>query len=177
MPETIRLNREIVVDLLNSGSDNINPALIREAAAALILTDRNNVRFDEFVKTNDEVSSDIRDFIYGVIGAVEATSAEQQNLWAEITENGSKNGVWGGKRNSYLVTVGWIVNMPVCINIRNVTVKGHDILFYHSTSRVVDNNMVKTWLKNFLPSTARDGDQINQTDVTNFHNIFPRSKS
>lgn len=115
----------------------------------------------------------LENYLQGVIGAVEATDCERHYLWREETQEYGHE--WKSQLFGYGRHIGNVGDMPVCVSLLCQTVRGHKLLFYHATSRVVDHQMIRDWLDRVMPATARRPDgSINKTDAMNFHNIFPR---
>lgn len=110
---------------------------------------------------------EMTEFLSGVVGAIEATSFEQHCLWEKYTEYGVS---WDQINPGLLERVGELADMPVCISLFKVKIGGETILFYHATSQVVDHRMIRQWLEDNLPASARrEDDRINHTDANNSH--------
>ena len=62
--------------------------------------------------------------------------------------------------------IGKIAEFPVCIEIHFQVIDGKNILFYEACSRVVDYDMVTTWLKDNYKSKTRIWNAMN------FHNAL-----
>lgn len=126
--------------------------------------------------TKLEPTAEDRTFLDGCVGAVEATSEEYHHcyqVWDEYRKAG--DGPWKENLSGILPTVGFIAEFPVCISLRTAHLGPHKILFYHATSRLVDHDMIRDWLKLALPKSAiRDDGYINHSDATNFTNVIPR---
>lgn len=130
-------------------------------------------------------SQEVSDYLYGVVGVVEATSAEKQELWMNYAEEVPSQWrrkeepcrfKWDSARSGYLPCVGRIGDRPVCISIYVDVVAGHRLLFWHATSELVDYALIEEWLTTSLPRSAFQGDSayLNRTDATNFTNVFNR---
>ena len=64
-------------------------------------------------------------------------------------------------------------DMQVCISLKKATVDGRLICFYHATSRFVDHDMIKAWIKKWAPASAYDESGcLNHADSMNFHNVL-----
>lgn len=117
------------------------------------------------------VSDDIRSYLEGVVGVVEANSFESMCLWQRWQEMGKS---WVSTGHGYLATVGHLGDMPVCISILTATVDGEKILFIDPTSQVVDYRMVEEWLKTHVVTALRDDGYLNRADAMNFSNVLGR---
>lgn len=115
-------------------------------------------------------------FLDGVVGCVEANSNERSNLWERNSKReDDRKKTWEENSSGLGVCVGIIGDFQVYISMTTAVIDGQKILFYDGTSRVVDHEMIRSWLKDCLPKTAFDGDKLNNTDAQNFHCVF-RSK-
>lgn len=129
---------------------------------------------DKYQSTSNKmvgVSDEIRAYLNGVVGIVEANSFEKMCLWREWNDMGKS---WVPTVHGYLATVGNVGDMPVCISILTETVEGQKILFWDATSRVVDHQMIEEWLKTIVTSALKEDGYLNKTDAMNFHNVFQR---
>jgi len=128
----------------------------------------------------DQQQAEIAKYLEGIVGVVEATRFEKHALWREYhyqPREGFARYEWKDTGGGYFITVGHVVESPVCISIETSTVNGHKLLFWHATSQMVDHVMIDNWLKDNLPQSARQAHNpqyLNQSDPTNFHNVFPR---
>lgn len=133
---------------------------------------------------NDE---QMRAFLEGVVGAVEADSYTYHSLWLRYADEAEKYGgdkdsrtrySWDSRNDGLITCVGTIGDMQVWLNLRTATVGGYKLLFYYSSGTFTDHRMVEAWLRNNLPETARGGypGGYNHTDATNFCNIFFRKE-
>lgn len=131
------------------------------------------------LSANDD---EMRKFLAGVVGVVEATREEQHQIWARWASSSpdkrpeDKHRLeWSTEGSqSMLVNAGELAGHPVWLSLYVVSVGRHRLLFYHATSQVTDSRIVDAWLKQTMPKTAFDGDRLNSTDATNFHNVLPR---
>ena len=112
---------------------------------------------------NAELGDHIKEYLSGVVGAVEASSYESLCLWQEYRDR--KN--WKQALSGYGITIGFLADMPVCISLMMVEVDGHKLLFWHATSQVVDHRMIDKWFDAHLSGVRR-------VDAQNFHNALPR---
>ncbi len=113
--------------------------------------------------SSPRVEQDMVDFFAGVVGAVEANGYERLKLWEEYQKEWEED-----SRGGPLITVGQLAEMPVCIALNKVKVRGHSILLWEPTSQVVDHRLIKAWLLTHLPKDTR------REDAMNFHNALPR---
>ncbi|OWZ90387.1 hypothetical protein B9J07_27765 [Sinorhizobium sp. LM21] len=120
-------------------------------------------------KTSDEVKT----YLEGVTGIVEANSFETMCLWRTWTDNKKS---WVSTGHGYGPTVGTLAGMPVCISILTATVEGEKILFIDPTSQVVDHRLIEIWLKLNVPSALRKDGYLNKTDAMNFSNVLATAK-
>jgi hypothetical protein len=124
------------------------------------------------------VDEEMRKFLEGVIGCVEADGYAQHMLWHQYHHKPHFDQppmTWEQGRSGLCEIVGYVADMPVNVSLYVNVVDGHRILFYDAVSRVVDHEMVREWLDKVLPDSARRPDgYINNTDATNFSNILPR---
>ena len=114
-----------------------------------------------------EPDEELKNFLDGVVGVVEATGYEKLALWQEWHVADKRPWIQG--RSGLSEQIGTVAGLPVCLSLLVDTVNGHRILFWEATSRVVDYEMARRWLDHVLPPTAK-----NRTDAMNFHNAFPR---
>lgn len=132
-------------------------------------------------------ADEMRNFLDGVVGVVEASSYERHMLWIEYSETALKHGcaisnksrrfTWESGRSGLMEIVGKIDDRPVCVTLWVDTIDDQKILFVDPTSQVVDHQMIEKWLKGTLPATAiREDGYINRSDPMNFCNVFPRPK-
>jgi len=120
-----------------------------------------------------ETDDEIKKFLEGIVGAVEASSFEELCIWQEYTQE--LNYSWKQNCSGYLEYVGLFHSRPICINLRTSVVNGHKILFWEATSQLVDYKMIDKWMEKNLPKSARHSDgRLNKTDAMNFCNILPR---
>ncbi len=117
------------------------------------------------------ISEEMKQFLEGVVGIVEANSFEKMCLWKENQDQMKYE--WKENNLGYLPTIGELAGMPVVLSLFTADVNGHKLLFYHPTSQVVDWRQIEAWLQLNLPKTAfRENGYPNKTDAMNFSNIF-----
>lgn len=107
------------------------------------------------------ISEEVKAYVAGVEGVVEATSFERGCLWERHQKRG-----WVSETLGYGVEVGSIGEDPIFISILTARVGGKKILFYEATSLVVDHAQVNLWLHTHLPNGTP------RTDAQNFHTIL-----
>lgn len=119
--------------------------------------------------------SQMKDFLDGVVGVVEANSYESMCLWREYHKQ--RGMPWEQGLGGYLPTIGQLDGRPVVLSLFVHKIDGHRLLFIEPTSQVVDHQMIDAWLKANLPATAMQpgGEYINRQNAMNFHNVFPRT--
>ena len=103
---------------------------------------------------------------------VEANSYERISLWREFKERYDEND-WKFDNNGYVLSIGNISNhknKPVCVEFFFSELFGQQICLYSPTSRFVDYDMIKNWLKNYFFNN--DGNKLLMTDSMNFHNVI-----
>jgi hypothetical protein len=124
------------------------------------------------VKPTDE----IRRYLAGVVGCIEATNEEKHGIW-ERNKNISKL-PWVDTGMGYGHHIGDVDNRPIAISLLTTTIDGELYLFYHGTSELVDHKMIREWLEQYMPVTAfRDNDPrlgLNHADATNWINAVRR---
>ncbi len=104
-----------------------------------------------------------------VVGVVEATRYEELRLYEKY--HIEKGYSWEQQRSGQLVTVGRLLDRPICIAPMVHTINGKRILFVEATSALVDWQMIEEWLIKNLPSSAFNGKYLNMTNACNFHNL------
>lgn len=113
-------------------------------------------------------------FLDGVIGCVEADSFARFMLWKENEDRAPEHKrEWSSNNTGLSTQVGILADHEVWVSLQTAIIGGHKILFYSADGRVVDHDMVRSWLECRLPKTAFNGTRLNNTDAMNFHNIFP----
>jgi len=124
-------------------------------------------------------------YLDGVVGVVEADSYASHMLWREYAKQAEKFALndgsirydWQSTGYGYGANVGEIGGRPIWISLLTNTIDGHKLLFWHVTSPVADYGKCEDWLIANLPPTAfRPDGFINQSDPTNFSNVFPRKE-
>lgn len=123
------------------------------------------------------ISDEVRDYLYGVVGVVEATSYEKHSLWADYSIESDRSGFgrkkpsrllrWDAAREGYLPKIGEIAGRPIHLSLLVDVVDGHRLLFWHVTSAVSDIEVVEQWLTDNVEAYAS-----NHTNAMNFHNVL-----
>lgn len=99
-------------------------------------------------------------------GLIEATSAERQHIWERWSKD--KGFTWE-QQGGFFVTVGILLERPICISVLFVRINGKLILFWYATSELVDYVMITEWLKKNLPDVYhRRSDATNCAHVLNY---------
>lgn len=112
----------------------------------------------------------------GVVFVVEATHHEQQQLWVnhyyEPRPDARKVQKWEQVMTSWLGTIGELDNRPVVVQCSWAILEGYRVLFYETTSQVVDYTMVDKWIRHFSESILWDGSRRAHTNASNFHHCL-----
>ncbi|AKF13645.1 hypothetical protein PHIN3_382 [Sinorhizobium phage phiN3] len=90
----------------------------------------------------------LEEMLADVHGMIEANSNEEMYIWQTWHE---KHGYSWKQEHGFLVTVGQLMDRPICISVMFVKVKEKLIMFWHATSVLVDYDMIAEWLKENLP--------------------------
>lgn len=109
-------------------------------------------------------SKQLKEYMAGAIGLVEATSFERMCLWRSHTANPYAE--WNDKGTGFGHTVAFYNSRPIFVSLLTTTIDEHKVLFYEVTSRLVDYELVTKWFKRELPN-------IPKVNASNFYNIFP----
>lgn len=124
---------------------------------------------------NDELKplrAEVREFLEGIVGAVEANRFEQMMLWSENRRRETPK-TWKEHLSGYGQTIGFVGDMPVFVSLLTAEIEGQKVLFIHPTSQVVDHRMIEAWLNANLPKSAFwSCGRLNYVDADNFHNVF-----
>lgn len=99
---------------------------------------------------------------------IEATSFEQQTLWEQF--EGKMAWVHISEGRSF--TVGKLAGFPVCVRVSWARLNSQLVMFYDATSRVVDHEMVETFLKSKCNPKWDNGTRTSYTDANNFHHAI-----
>lgn len=108
---------------------------------------------------------------------VEATHTEYFFLWKENTvwkENGDYQMTWDQGSTGWNILVGHIdgdSQKPVCIDVMWSNIGGQKVLFYETSSRFVDHEMVRQWLTKHCPAMAEPRERFH-TNAMNFHHCL-----
>ena len=79
---------------------------------------------------------------------------------------------WEEDSSGLVYTVGYLSELPVVIELFWVTLNGHRVCFYNSTSRVVDWTMIKGWLSKVCYPLWDGNSRHADTDAMNFHHCI-----
>lgn len=106
----------------------------------------------------------------GVVGFIEATNAEMHYIWHQCKETGRK----------YEQETGWLKHITTVkvngkkydlwVSIFIIRIDGARVACYHPTSRIVDWDLVKKYIKSIAPESAKKNGKLNHTDATNWYN-------
>ncbi len=77
---------------------------------------------------------------------------------------------WQQIMAGFNLTIGHIEEYPVCVSFSFALINGKKVCFYHSTSRMVDHEMIEDWLMGRFQLTHDKYTRRNHVDATNFHN-------
>ena len=77
---------------------------------------------------------------------------------------------WKQVNSGFMLTIGHIKKMPVCVEFSFAFINGKKICFYNCSSRVADHTMIKDWLIERFQLTNDGYTRWNHTDSSNFHN-------
>lgn len=93
---------------------------------------------------------------------IEASNAERHFLWCDHSTRSPRpteyTVEWSGiGAHGYLMTVGHVGELPVCVSLTLDEIAGKPVLFYEPTSRVVDHQMIEEWFAANLPVPKCDG--------------------
>lgn len=108
---------------------------------------------------------------------VEADSFGKYALWVM----NSKDNVWEQDASGVWFQIGELggtlqKKRPVCIECFWARINGMTVMFYHSSSQVVDHEMIEKWLeKNCYPYNANSKRRAH-CDALNFHHCIQYSK-
>lgn len=79
--------------------------------------------------------------IASTVYAVEATGFEVLTLWRENHQRRT----WVQESPGYLIRVGTLADMPVCVHLHWATINGRRLLFWEAVSLVTDGRQIHTW--------------------------------
>jgi len=120
----------------------------------------------------------------------EATSCEKQDLWSKFhfgvrSINGQRctcgaddftRYSWESDNMGLQIEVGRFFGHPVVILVWFVKVNGLNVMFWEDTSRVVDHDIIKEWLRDNVAPKWDHGQRLAHTDAINFHHVIHASK-
>lgn len=114
------------------------------------------------------MDTEMQEFLGDIEYVVEATHAERSFLWERWHCN-FENISWEDQSLGYLLAIGELAEMPVCISVHKSKILGHWVLFWELTSQVQDYRMARDWLKeNVVAFSDPEGPRARNTDVDNF---------
>ena len=99
---------------------------------------------------------------------VEATDTEQFLLWCRNDERKDGRKVsWEQISMGLLPTVGEFAGFPVTVTLTWAIINGRKVCFYEAASRVVDYDMVKQFVRDYVASAT-----ASFSNAMNFHNTL-----
>ena len=122
------------------------------------------------------ISPEVRKYLDGVVGVVEATSFEQHTLWEHYSNESARAGFgrkaptvlydWVSTGMGFFACTGHFGGEPVYISLMTATVAGHKLLFYYASGTTANHDVIEAWL------TENVAEYHNSTDAQNFTNVF-----
>lgn len=124
---------------------------------------------EEYPDTTETAESRLKATFF----AVEATSAEQLNLWRDHSSQSTsprhkKICEWQQVTPGWLVTVGKLGKRPVVISMSWVRIDGFLVLFWYPCSQVVDHVQIDNWFEEHYDQQWGGGRRA-VCDASNFH--------
>ncbi len=112
-------------------------------------------------------------FLLGAIGVVEVDRYSHHALWADNDRRGDVKLSWSSNSDGLADTAGYLSGFPVVVTLWSAVVDGKKLIFVEPTSRVVDHDLIRTYLEKVMPwSAKRPNGKLNITDAVNFHNVL-----
>jgi hypothetical protein len=125
----------------------------------------------------DQYQSNLRAFLAGAVGVLEATPCELSYVYRRCSETDRR---WSENLSGHLITVGYLNERPICISLRQIDIEGHKVIVYHATSTLVDWSMIRAWLESNMPDSAFEfvngKARLNATDADNWSHVLPRKE-
>lgn len=116
-----------------------------------------------------EVLLDDEPRLRDVVAAVDANRFEQFMLWQEH----HRECEWVHDSAGYMIQLGTLADMPVCLSISFAVVDKRRIVFHYMCSMVTDGRMEEAWLDaNFGEQESGDRRKVHCTDAMNFGNAL-----
>ena len=120
-----------------------------------------------------EPSEEIKKYMDGVVGVLEANSFETLSIWKMYNTTNEAKGTFDQERNGgYLVYVARSEDgSVVTISLSRFTFNGMSILVYSDESEIVDHSLIDQWIEKYAPPTAWKNGRLNKTNATNHGNL------
>lgn len=104
-----------------------------------------------------------------------ASSFETLSLWKKWNKECGHQ--WKEQPDGRMLTIGRFNDMPITLTLQWAEVSGVIVMFVEPTSRVVDHEMVETWLQEHCNGARTDNSAfIQKSDAMNFHPVKPVRK-
>ena len=129
-------------------------------------TDPSAISKDDDVRIS--IINEPQGWLDDVTGFVEATPYEQQKLSEDLAPRGPSSIISPGRT----FQVGVIAGHPVCIAVTKFQISNNLIVFVEPSSRIVDHNLIKEWLKRWAPKTAFNNSKLKYVGAENITNIL-----
>ena len=107
-----------------------------------------------------EPSNEVKHFMHGCHGALEATNFEMLMLWKEHHESENNKIEQCNHLGGYLPCIARSNDRKntIHLSLSIYLIRGKQILVFNPTSQFVDHLIIEQWLSKYLPHTAiRDG--------------------
>lgn len=125
---------------------------------------------------NSERSEIPEDRLAHTLFIVEATKFEQQCLWEEHAEDSPykrlKSRRWEDLNPGYMVQIGELDSCPIYVCMSWARIDGQMIMFWETTSQIVDTTQVELWLSKHFTGKWDKGTRPAETDAMNFHHCL-----
>jgi len=100
---------------------------------------------------------------------IEANSFEQLMLWNENEARPDNKYEWVENPLGQMLTLGTLDNRPVCIAIQWAIINGMRMMFWDSTSQVVDHKMIDKFFDEYCNPKHDNGTRRARQNAMNFH--------
>lgn len=134
--------------------------------------------------TEDTAENRLKHTVY----LVEADSFAQHALWCQHSSESlwppydTRKGEpiydtqrWEQEGRGWLVTVGELAKMPVCISVNWYRIDGRWVCFWYACSQVTDSRKAEKWLEEHFQGVTQDGRPA-RCDANNFHHCLQAIK-
>ena len=106
---------------------------------------------------------------------VEATACEVHCLWCDNARDSQhrrfKSRTWEQINPGWLVTVGELALVPICVSTTWAKIDGHLVMFWEACSQVVDREQIDFWINDHFINTWNNGLPA-KTNAMNFHHCL-----